>query len=566
MNFQFSKKVLVPVLLLTGSVLVLGKGFGLVSSGSTQLQLAAKSDFNPATMEDHLVEDFEDGMPGDWTLDTNNGSPGWQVGDTFDAGQSQYMEFPDHTDFAYCNSDDSGDNVAFNDWMISPEFDLPVADFIYLEFASYFRNQPDSEWDNWGEVSIRVDGGAWTQVGEMEATAGGDFEVLSYDLGDWAGESAVQIGFHFWDDGNWAFGWGFDDVLIFSAVGDVFPPEIITVPIYNHLNPPDPIDIEATITDDSYILSATLNYSVSGDWEALAMVNTSGDVWEATIPAQSQGSHVDYFINAIDLSENANESATQEFNMIVNPITWLHRDDGETENGVGGNDAWHGAVSYDPAYQPVTINMIEVFMFYEETLEFHIWSLDVDGLPDADLIDPFEADVVENLPTIITLPEPLEVSQPFAVGFYSAESGNYCGLDETGYFFQGATLVNLGDEWAPLSQYGFAGNYYIRAFVQYVSEAVSPVTGEVESFTLAPNYPNPFNPSTTIDFALAQPAEVEITIYDVTGGKVVTLADGTRAAGTHSVVWNAVDRPSGIYFYSLRVGDQTFTRKMVLVK
>ena len=566
MNFQFPKKALVPVLLLTSSVLVLGKGFGLVETGSTQLQLTTKSGFNPATMEDHLVEDFESGMPGDWTLDTNGGSPGWMVGNTVEAGQSDYLTFPDHTHFAYCNSDDSGDNVTFDDWLISPEFDIPEADFIYLEFVSYFRNQPDTEWNNWGEVSVRVDGGAWTQLGEMEATAGNDFELLSYNMTDWANETAVQIGFHFWDEGNWGFGWGFDDVLLFSALGDVFPPEITTLPIYNHLNPPDPIDIVATITDDSFILSATLNYRVMGDWITMNMVNSSGDLWEATIPAQAQGAHVDYFISAVDLSENANEAVTQEFNMIVNPIAWLHRDDGVTENGVGGNDAWWGAVSYDPAYLPVTINMIEVFMHYVDTIEFHIWSLDGDGMPDDDLIDPFDAAVVEGLPTIITLPTPLEVSQPFAVGFYCAEAGNYCGLDETGYTFEDATLVNLGDVWAPLSQYGYAGNYYIRAFVQYAVETVTPQTGEAGSFTLAPNYPNPFNPSTTIDFTLAQPAAVEVTIYDLTGSRVVTLADGNRPAGSHSVTWNAANQSSGIYFYTLRADGQSITRKMVLVK
>lgn len=566
MDYHVMKKALVPVLLLTGSVLVLGKGV-MVSSGSTQPELTSKSNFNPTIMEDHLVEDFESGMPADWTLDTHAGSPGWQVGNTVEAGQSQYLTFPDHTHFAYCNSDNEGEGTTFDDWMISPEFDLPDAEFIYLEFVSYFRNQPGSEWDNWGEVSIRSNSGAWTVIAEMEASGGNDFELLTYNLGEWSGENAVQIGFHFWDDGNWGFGWGVDDVLLFSADGDVFPPEIDTIPIYNHLNPPDPIDINATVTDDSEVLSVTMTYRVNwGAWEDVNMVNTTGNEWDATIPPQSTGANVDYYLSAVDLSENANESSTLEFSMIVNPVSWLHRDDGETENGVGGNDAWYCAVTYYPAYLPLTINMIEIEMNYDETLEFHLWSLDGTGSPNTDLITPFEADVVGGMPSVIPLPQPIEVNQPFAVGVYNPVSGNYCGLDENGYFYENTTLVDLGSGWAPLSDYGFAGNYYIRAFVQYQSQAVTELKSSVGTFTLVQNHPNPFNPTTTIDFSLTQPSAVSITVFDLIGNQVATLVDGSLGAGSHSVVWNAVEQPSGLYFYTLRAGGQSVTRKMILVK
>ena len=566
MDYHVMKKALVPVLLLTGSVLVLGKGV-MVSSGSTQPELTSKSNFNPTIMEDHLVEDFESGMPADWTLDTHAGSPGWQVGNTVEAGQSQYLTFPDHTHFAYCNSDNEGEGTTFDDWMISPEFDLPDAEFIYLEFVSYFRNQPGSEWDNWGEVSIRSNSGAWTVIAEMEASGGNDFELLTYNLGEWSGENAVQIGFHFWDDGNWGFGWGVDDVLLFSADGDVFPPEIDTIPIYNHLNPPDPIDINATVTDDSEVLSVTMTYRVNwGAWEDVNMVNTTGNEWDATIPPQSTGANVDYYLSAVDLSENANESSTLEFSMIVNPVSWLHRDDGETENGVGGNDAWYCAVTYYPAYLPLTINMIEIEMNYDETLEFHLWSLDGTGSPNTDLITPFEADVVGGMPSVIPLPQPIEVNQPFAVGVYNPVSGNYCGLDENGYFYENTTLVDLGSGWAPLSDYGFAGNYYIRAFVQYQSQAVTELKSSVGTFTLVQNHPNPFNPTTTIDFSLTQPSAVSITVIDLIGNQVATLVDGSLGAGSHSVVWNAVEQPSGLYFYTLRAGGQSVTRKMILVK
>jgi hypothetical protein len=67
-------------------------------------------------------------------------------------------------------------------------------------------------------------------------------------------------------------------------------------------------------------------------------------------------------------------------------------------------------------------------------------------------------------------------------------------------------------------------------------------------FALAQNFPNPFNPTTQINFDLPEPATVRLVIYDVLGREVATLVHGTREAGYHSVTWSAVDVASGIYF------------------
>ena len=90
-------------------------------------------------------------------------------------------------------------------------------------------------------------------------------------------------------------------------------------------------------------------------------------------------------------------------------------------------------------------------------------------------------------------------------------------------------------------------------------------------FSLSQNYPNPFNPATEIQFSLPTPATVSLDIYNITGEKVATPAEGYYSAGTHTVRWNGNDLnghavASGIYFYRLKAGDMTATRKMLLVK
>jgi hypothetical protein len=85
------------------------------------------------------------------------------------------------------------------------------------------------------------------------------------------------------------------------------------------------------------------------------------------------------------------------------------------------------------------------------------------------------------------------------------------------------------------------------------------------------NVPNPFNPTTTIEFAVAVPARVQLVIYDVAGRRVRTLVDGQRRPDVYSVTWDGVDDrgqrvASGIYFYRLTAGAFSQTRKMVLLK
>jgi len=88
---------------------------------------------------------------------------------------------------------------------------------------------------------------------------------------------------------------------------------------------------------------------------------------------------------------------------------------------------------------------------------------------------------------------------------------------------------------------------------------------------LGGNYPNPFNPETTISFSVKEAAPVTIEIYNVKGQSVKTLVSETKVAGNHSVVWNGKDNngrnvTSGVYFYKMKTGTYSSTKKMILMK
>ena len=93
---------------------------------------------------------------------------------------------------------------------------------------------------------------------------------------------------------------------------------------------------------------------------------------------------------------------------------------------------------------------------------------------------------------------------------------------------------------------------------------------EIIAITMS-NYPNPFNPETTIAFLLPVESIVSIDIYNIRGQKVKTLVNDLFESGQHEVVWNGLDdngrnMASGLYFYRLRSGETTLTRRMVLLK
>lgn len=87
-----------------------------------------------------------------------------------------------------------------------------------------------------------------------------------------------------------------------------------------------------------------------------------------------------------------------------------------------------------------------------------------------------------------------------------------------------------------------------------------------EQYSLMQNYPNPFNPRTMIRFALPEASQVSLTVYNLLGEKVKELLNERMDAGEHSVEFNAQNLSSGIYFYRIKAGGFTTTRKMMLVK
>jgi hypothetical protein len=105
--------------------------------------------------------------------------------------------------------------------------------------------------------------------------------------------------------------------------------------------------------------------------------------------------------------------------------------------------------------------------------------------------------------------------------------------------------------------------------LRYSNELIGirPVSGEVPvSFSLHQNFPNPFNPSTTIRFDVPKTSLVKITIFDAAGRELEVLANEELAAGKYAADWDASKYSSGVYFFNFSADGFSETKKMVLAK
>ncbi len=155
-------------------------------------------------------------------------------------------------------------------------------------------------------------------------------------------------------------------------------------------------------------------------------------------------------------------------------------------------------------------------------------------------------------------------------------------------------LENQGQNLEFEFSYGSRGlNKQIKEYVIYEPETSKTVRGTIQidnsrdcyyvsfkgkqndtpapAFIKISNYPNPFNPETTLFFSLPNEQEIELTVYNLKGQKVKQLVSGQFASGEHSIIWSGKDNngkqvSSGLYFYKLKTSDKVISKKMLLLK
>ncbi len=166
----------------------------------------------------------------------------------------------------------------------------------------------------------------------------------------------------------------------------------------------------------------------------------------------------------------------------------------------------------------------------------------------------------------------LDSSQPWTP---EVSGGDSFDLETLGLPF--ARFVKLTDLGTLKQEGGFNGDFDLDAVVAVNSSEDPPtaVRGDSESrptgFTLSQNFPNPFNPTTTIAFTLRRRSPVTLQVFNLAGQLVAKLLDAQVGEGRHSVAWNSNDEAgiavaSGVYLYRLQVGSLRLTKRLTLIR
>jgi len=141
--------------------------------------------------------------------------------------------------------------------------------------------------------------------------------------------------------------------------------------------------------------------------------------------------------------------------------------------------------------------------------------------------------------------------------FVDTAAGDY-------HLLAGSPCIDAGDPLFPLDSDSTITD--IGAFYFHQSAIEPPDELLPTEHALYPNWPNPFNPTTTIRYDVKQTGRVRLTIFNLLGQQVTRLIDKQHLAGTYTISWHATDLPSGIYFYQMQTPGFVQTRKLILLK
>jgi len=257
-----------------------------------------------------------------------------------------------------------------------------------------------------------------------------------------------------------------------------------------------------------------------------------------------------------------------------------------------GTGEWHGIYVYntDPAQSPQEGDMVEVTGTVTEYFGVtELGYVTVNILSSGhEFAGPFQvftgqiaipqfAEKWEGCLVSVANVEVVSEQNDYGEWYVDDESGE-CQIDD-GFFYldniDPPIVISVGQTWGTII--GIVNYSYDQYEInpRYPEDLMSDTSSDpseiVSTTQLMGNYPNPFNPETTIQFNLNNPENVVVEIFNLKGEKVNVLLNETKSAGTHSITWNGKNAhnksvASGMYFYKLQAGDYTSIKKMILMK
>ncbi len=327
------------------------------------------------------------------------------------------------------------------------------------------------------------------------------------------------------------------------------------------------IAVKATIMENDSSIPSADSYKVyhSEDGNNFTFV---ADVTETEYlhTAPTLGTLNYYKVTSI-FGENESQGVTTTVFLLPGGLTEVMNDDGTAEEGASASVSNLMGTKFMHTHQAT----LQYIKFYIETMNsanmlYRVYSAE-NGMPNENLATAViqNADLVQGWNTIELQNEFVFENGEFYITFVNVNNAPVIGLDtnnDGNYYLS----TDQGANWDVQA----AGNLMVRALVvngpvDNYNEEIAPVLSNVA------NYPNPFNPETTIRFNMSKAGKANVSVYNLKGQLVKTILNGDVPAGNKEIVWNGTDTQnnsvaSGVYFFRVKTEKQTINRKMVLQK
>jgi len=343
-------------------------------------------------------------------------------------------------------------------------------------------------------------------------------------------------------------------------------------------------DIMATATADSkfYIAQIYFYYNAAGFGESI-YASGNVDVSRGSLLSNVVGPHGDFGQYTILLGDNTPTklSIGNEWNKFDNDGGDLGY---ELANVLGTtskvyvhvkilihNTSVQSAISFDDQ-----INQIELQQYYFD-VPFSSHTVNYSPVN-------FGSEIIEELPVELISFKALSNSEGIELRWVTETEVNNYGFEvqrsvsdkEKNWkiigFVEGSGNSNSPKNYQYIDKNPVGGNSIVYRLKQIDNDGAFEYSDEVEvssipsTFALHQNFPNPFNPTTNINFSIPRASLVSLDVYSITGEEVFKMSDKVFESGNHTVKFDGSSLPSGIYFYRLRAGSFVETKKMLLLK
>ena len=493
-----------------------------------------------------FFDDFENGISnwvvtGDWGLtDTYSYSPSNSLTDSPGGNYLPNLETYATMATGVDLSDPSILSANVNWWMIM-DIENGNFDYLYVEVS-------DDDFATFVEIA------SFFGEGMLDP-----WMEYSYPLGSFLGSNNVKVRFHFSSDGGYEVdGCYIDDFSITTSDIDNAPPEIYFEEPFGYEGSYDEYVVEAEILDATGIASAEVIYTVDGEPQPnITGVNVGGDNWEFTIPQQMAGYQVDFEINAVDSSPNANETTTETASYIAG--NYISYDNAQVDfytsiAAPGGTAVIFTIADASQLATALIRNYTDQSQPPNDEMLVHIWSDGGNG-PGVDIIDP-----------ILMMPEAnLVNTRAFTrvdLRPYAAELGNISGNIFVGFTVpSGIVLTTItqpgignhsfnsldGSSWSSLSD-----DYHYRI----ITGDPLTSTNEVNQTSATKLYPNPAKDVVHITSDLDI---MSVKVFNQIGQLIVSEQISTKLYQV-----NTSHYKSGLYFFQIETKEGITSKRVVI--